>query len=509
MSSSPAFQTGDRVYCVSRRTRGEVIGLQQGGSRLFYRVDLATGVRVTVTEEDLERSRSPLERLAAGECGYASEFDLLTQATALEFAYRYEGMSCLSNSRLDPLPYQVFVAHRALQDLYPRYLLADEVGLGKTIEAGLILKELKARGLARRILIIVPASLREQWQGEMEVKFNERFYIYDRHHIEANRQDHKNRNPWEVHDQVIVSLQYARQQTRHTNQLKRHRGRRAVDESRCIDAADWDLVIFDEAHHLRRYLRGSTLNSEREVTLSYRLGQSLADRVRSLLLLTATPMQLHRYETYSLLELLDPSLYESYSIFTDSVSRTATLARLERFVTDFESGVFSEPGAAGSEMAGLFVEFLDTMYSFREHGNADTFWEGLAGARPGKQEADTDGSWQQQVAQLRDSCMVALDGLVSYFHGYSSKIPESYNAALREFWTFVASHHEAVRRWAETQHVLSRIMIRNRKREVLKGEFVQRRAHRIGPRSGRRAGHAYPCLPGEHERGRVSRRPTA
>jgi SNF2 family DNA or RNA helicase len=146
----------------------------------------------------------------------------------------------LSNSRVDPQLHQVSVALRALEKTRPRLILADEVGLGKTIEAGLILKELRARmgsDLAR-VLITVPASLVSQWRYELQTKFNEQFAFLDGGEIARIRAERPDENPWMVEPNVICSLQLAR--------MKRY-----ADE---IAAVPWDLVIVDEAHHARRTL---------------------------------------------------------------------------------------------------------------------------------------------------------------------------------------------------------------------------------------------------------------
>lgn len=155
-------------------------------------------------------------------------------------AYRNDMALGLSNSRVEPQLHQVSVALRALEKSQPRLILADEVGLGKTIEAGLILKELRARmgsDLAR-VLIVVPASLVSQWRFELRSKFNEDFAFLDGGEVARIRAEHPSDNPWAVEPNVICSLHLAR--------MEKH----AAD----IAAAPWDLVIVDEAHHARRTL---------------------------------------------------------------------------------------------------------------------------------------------------------------------------------------------------------------------------------------------------------------
>jgi len=582
MSSSPKFQVEEQVYSKRRQRQGRIVASPTLiAGQWHYRVDLGTGVPVTLSERDLEPAPSSLDRLAAGDYGFASDFDLLAQATALSFAYRYEGWSCLSNSRLEPKPYQVFVAHRALQDLHPRYLLADEVGLGKTIEAGLILKELKARGLADRVLIVVPASLRDQWEGEMEVKFNERFHRYDGGTIRENLRRNQRSNPWERDNNIITSLQFARQQTRQANQPTGRRRGDEEQENRWIDQVDWDLVIFDEAHHLRRYLKGSKLDSGQEVTKSYRLGQALAERTKSLLLLTATPMQLSPYETYSLVELLDTGLFSSYSEFLSSKSQTDHIVKLDRIIRNLDWDTQLDSEEARSQLREELTELHVAWWALRLVDKEYEMWSGLTDCCLETVSVEQKERAQSAVERLtRLSCQVCdvldawlilnhrsfvvepkqleelppftrteaeakvgshvrtriayrdpdipkayrdpdipkgTDGEVDGFHqvgdGYHvsvfffsddlfagerlsraeydyylidyGKVPpweehaNKIDTILQEFISFIMEYHEAFNLWVERQHKLSQIMIRNRKREVLKGEFVKRKAHKI------------------------------
>jgi SNF2 family DNA or RNA helicase len=146
----------------------------------------------------------------------------------------------LSNSRVEPQLHQVSVALRALEKSQPRLILADEVGLGKTIEAGLVLKELRARMGAdlERVLIVVPASLVTQWYFELRSKFNEEFVFHDSALLRRLQADRPEINPWAIERNVLCSLHLAR--------LEPH--------NELIAEAPWDLVIVDEAHHARRQL---------------------------------------------------------------------------------------------------------------------------------------------------------------------------------------------------------------------------------------------------------------
>ena len=213
-------------------------------------------------------------------------------------------IKCITNSRLSLMQHQINVTHRLSEEYFPRIILADEVGLGKTIEAGIYVKEMMARNIAERILIIVPASLVKQWQFEMSNKFNIEFTLYDGKKVkELTREGsyisfEKLHNPFLYDNLIICSLQFAR-------------NKKYIEK---LSAIPWDIVIFDEAHHLRRYLTNSTTGRYRE-TLNYELARNLSLNSESMLLLTATPLQLHSFELYSLIELIHPEAFNTFSDF--------------------------------------------------------------------------------------------------------------------------------------------------------------------------------------------------
>ncbi|HDZ19089.1 MAG TPA: hypothetical protein ENH75_12390, partial [archaeon] len=173
-------------------------------------------------------------------------------------------VKCITNSRLSLMPHQVNVAHRLAEEYFSRIILADEVGLGKTIEAGIYVKEMMARNLAERILIIVPASLQKQWQFEMANKFNIHFKIYDGKKIRKLKRKGSYRhaeilhNPFYYDNLIICSLQFAR-------------NKKYIE---LLSNISWDIVIFDEAHHLRRYLTNAKTGNYRE-TLNYELARKI------------------------------------------------------------------------------------------------------------------------------------------------------------------------------------------------------------------------------------------
>jgi SNF2 family DNA or RNA helicase len=230
---------GLQVEHVRTGARGTVVAADGKGVAATYAVDFEHG-RDEVPKALLRPLWDPFELLSESPVTFPHERWLQRERFRLLDAYRNDMALGLSNSRVDPQLHQVSVALRALEKPQPRLILADEVGLGKTIEAGLILKELRARlgSELARVLIIVPASLVTQWQFELRSKFNERFVSLDGPAVARIRGERPDENPWSIEPNVICSLQLAR--------LDEY-----ADE---IAAAPWDLVIVDEAHHARRTL---------------------------------------------------------------------------------------------------------------------------------------------------------------------------------------------------------------------------------------------------------------
>ena len=203
------------------------------------------------------------------------EFELALRAARLATHAGFDRLICLPLVRdMEPLEHQVRTAKTVLRRFRGRALLCDEVGLGKTIEAGLILDELHLRGLARSLLILVPPSLIEQWQGEMRRKFSLEFISHD---DPAFREG--GAAAWTEHDRIIASY--------HTAKREPHRS--------AILGRKWDMVVIDEAHHLRN-----------RTTQLWRFASELQKQF--ILLLTATPVQNNLEELFNLVTLLEPGL---------------------------------------------------------------------------------------------------------------------------------------------------------------------------------------------------------
>ena len=216
--------------------------------------------------------------------GDSLRFRLAVEAMRLSLAFEYDPYFSLSIARVDPLPHQLEAVYHYFMALPRiRFLLADDPGAGKTIMAGLLLKELKIRGLVSRTLIITPANLSFQWQREMKDKFRENFEIIRSDVLRANYGS----NPWQDKNQVITSVSWVS---------------RIEDAKESLLRSHWDLIIVDEAHKM-------SAASRDKKTLAYQLGESLSQMTDHYLLMTATPHKGDPDNFCLFLELLDRDVY--------------------------------------------------------------------------------------------------------------------------------------------------------------------------------------------------------
>lgn len=283
----------------------------------------------------------PIGRMEAGLLGSATAFNLRSVAADYWLANQYSDLVSLSHARVDLLPHQVSVVHRVVSKYPHRFMLCDEVGLGKTIEAAMVVKELRARRQASRVLILAPSGLQRQWQFELKTKFNERFAIYNKDTLRYLEQKGA-ANPWMDHESVITSHSWASWSDQ----------RRAE-----IAAVPWDMVVVDEAHHARAQRHGTSVTKTKLYELvSALIGQPESSR-RAVLLLTASPMQLEYHELYALSEMLDPILFASEEDFVEHVT---TLGGLSQLVEQIQQHGIPTRGKARAEMTELLADYLGT-----------------------------------------------------------------------------------------------------------------------------------------------------
>ncbi|MEP6489680.1 SNF2-related protein [Microcoleus vaginatus GB2-A3] len=204
---------------------------------------------------------------------------------------------CLKSIPIKPWPHQVKILRRVAANFPKSFLIADEVGLGKTIETGLILRYLLVSQKVKRVLILAPASIQPQWHEELREKFNLHFWSYSKGELKnayGERSQSGEENIWNSQNLILASSHLVRRSDR-TKQL--------------LDAQPWDLVILDEAHHARRQ---SPQNRKETPNRLLQLMQQLKEKSRSLLLLSATPMQIDAIEVFDLLHLLGLQGHWSY-----------------------------------------------------------------------------------------------------------------------------------------------------------------------------------------------------
>ncbi len=236
-------------------------------------------------------------------------------------------------SSLIPLPHQILVLERVIQSNQNRFLLADEVGMGKTIEAGLILKELKLRGEVKRILAIVPKSAMMQWQSELKEHFNEVFHLYDSELINAltrtfsNLKVDREFNFWGQHDQIIVSTDALKPIVNRRGWTKEHIEKYNKYRIEAVLNANFDLVIIDEAHKVG----GSSSTVSR-----FKLAQALCNAVPSVLLLTATPHRGKADHFRRILQLLDTNAFAGEGLPGIEELENYVIRTEKRFAVNYE-----------------------------------------------------------------------------------------------------------------------------------------------------------------------------
>jgi superfamily II DNA or RNA helicase len=272
--------------------------------QILERQDLwgTTAYRVWLPAQDVVVKVHSDKLKPLGEAGLLNSAGLTYVAAAARVADALTQDILLApmESTVIPLPHQIRALARAVTGDRLRYLLADEVGLGKTIEAGLITRELKLRGLVRRVLIVVPKGLAQQWVAEMWTHFGERFQLLVPGDFNSSARFAGDDNPWRTHDQVVCPM----------DSVKPLDGRRGWSREEVAEynrerfedliTAGWDLVVVDEAHRLG----GSS-----DQVARYRLGKGLGEAAPYLLLLSATPHQGKTDAFHRLIALLDPDAF--------------------------------------------------------------------------------------------------------------------------------------------------------------------------------------------------------
>ncbi len=248
----------------------------------------------------------PLDRLLASQIDYKEWYDLRIEALLMQANMQTSPLRGLVGSRVGLIPHQLYIAHEVGQRFAPRVLLADEVGLGKTIEAGLIIHQQLKTGRSERILILVPDSLQYQWMIEMRRRFNLEFSLFDLARTASIKEHDPELNPFLTEQRIIASVDL----------MVDHEDLR----EQAIEAG-FDLLVVDEAHHLM-------WSEEEGGNDRYDLIEELAEKTPGVLLLTATPEQLGVESHFARLRLLDPQRFSSLDRFLDEEEQYQHTAKI-------------------------------------------------------------------------------------------------------------------------------------------------------------------------------------
>ncbi|MCL0092368.1 DUF3883 domain-containing protein [Dehalococcoidia bacterium] len=307
---------GEPVRVITSKEIGAKLAIEAVGVRTntFY--------QQLLSEDDLAKVRTAYE-ISRDFAGDSELFFLAMESWRIRYAYQFDPLWAVNVSQIDPLPHQIdAVYYYVLKNPKLRFLLADDPGAGKTIMAGLILKELKYRGLVDNILLIVPGHLKDQWLRELKEKFNETFLKVDRGVMDASW----GRNIWQEQNQLITSIDFAKQE----------------DVMVSLAEVNWDLVVVDEAHKMAAYLYGTKVDK----TERYKLGELISRNSNLLLFLTATPHRGDPENFRLLLNLLEPGFFATADMLTQSINdkdNPLFLRRLKEDLKDFNGALLFPP----------------------------------------------------------------------------------------------------------------------------------------------------------------------
>lgn len=288
------FSEGDSI-CAHDGWSLTVESVQVNDGLITYLGSRDDGSTAELPEGELDnliQLNRPTERLFSGQIDKRKWFELRQQTLKHHEQLCGSDLRGLTGARTSLIPHQLYIAHEVANRYAPRVLLADEVGLGKTIEAGLILHQQILTGLAKRVLIVVPDSLVHQWLVEMLRRFNLHFTIFDEDRCLAIEESSGQENPFHSAQLALCSLDFICTDPKRFQQ---------------ITEGDWDLLVVDEAHHLEW---APHLPSH-----PYQLIQLLAMEIKGVLLLTATPEQLGKASHFARLHLLDPDRFSDFDGF--------------------------------------------------------------------------------------------------------------------------------------------------------------------------------------------------
>lgn len=326
-----SFNVGDQIASHEDWTMTVEEVQEKNGLLIYVGVRTDNDEPVALKEVFLNnfiKFNKPQDRLFAGQIDRMSRFTLRYEALINQHQRRRNPTRGLAGGRVSLIPHQLYIAHEVGHRYAPRVLLADEVGLGKTIEAGMIIHQQLLSGRAHRVLILLPETLQHQWLVEMLRRFNLHFSLFDEERCIEAFADAE--NPFETEQLVICSFDFLRKKRRRFEQVLE---------------AEWDLLVVDEAHHLEW--------SEEAPSRTYEMVEALAEQVPGVLLLTATPDQLGHQSHFARLRLLDPERFYDYDAFLVEEQAYGQVASAAQELLDGESLSDEAKQILASQLEGL------------------------------------------------------------------------------------------------------------------------------------------------------------
>lgn len=326
-----SFNVGDQITSHEDWTMTVEEVQEKDGLLIYVGVRTDNNEPVALKEVFLNnfiKFNKPQDRLFAGQIDRMSRFTLRYEALIHQHQRRRSPTRGLAGGRVSLIPHQLYIAHEVGHRYAPRVLLADEVGLGKTIEAGMIIHQQLLSGRAHRVLILLPETLQHQWLVEMLRRFNLHFSLFDEERCIEAFADAE--NPFETEQLVICSLDFLRKKRRRFEQVLE---------------AEWDLLVVDEAHHLEW--------SEEAPSRAYEMVEALAEQVPGVLLLTATPDQLGHQSHFARLRLLDPERFYDYEAFLAEEQAYGQVASAAQELLDGETLSDEARQTLASQLEGL------------------------------------------------------------------------------------------------------------------------------------------------------------
>jgi len=376
--------------------------LEEQAGLIVYHCLQEDGSRYLLTEGELSHStqlNKPRDRMLTSQIDKQLWYSLRYQTLLKRYELSQLPTRGLLGPRVSLIPHQLYIAHQVANRSAPRVLLADEVGLGKTIEAGLIIHQQLISDRAQRVLIIVPEALMYQWMIEMLRRFNLRMSLYDQERYEESLED--DHNPFIDEPLLLCSLEFVTHSETVLQQL--------------IEA-EWDILVIDEAHHLAW--------SENSPSQAYTYIEKLSATIPGLLLLTATPEQLGEESHFARLRLLDPHRYHSLDKFLIEVESFKTIAHVVDNLLDADM-LNEESTETLSRLFKGNETYLSLIENFNTQQENDIYRQQLIQIL-----ADQHGTGRVLFRNTRN----AIKGFpVRESHAYPLKAPADYNTLIQSY----------------------------------------------------------------------------